>query len=982
MSASLFERFPSFFDLEFVRQSHPSAADVSDADLLKDLLDVENRVPLRPNPIFDCSYYTSVGLGVRRGAVLNPIVHYLQQGDFEGVQPNLFFSPRYYRQHTPDARSPEINAVEHALQREVTELVHLHPLVDLDHIRAQLPGMDAQTLLSGLFAGTLGRLDPHPLFLLECLERSAGRLFRSVGEGLAHYLEHPGDLQTHHLFDPGYYLDQLGAVATGPKALIHYLQSSGAVDPHPLFDSVFYRRQVLKQSGVSPDSPLLHFVTQTSELQISPSAFFDLTFYRQISRCGDDALRHYLFEGGFRHFTPHPLIDLDDYHGNRPTGRTVSDIPAVDVALRAQGDEPLDINLFDPDFVAEAWPSEDGGFRSPAHAYFTMGLVEGQLPCAMFSKPYMLRSVALNDAGSDPGLAQYFRTGLHRRQRILFAVPDLEASAENDSVLELLRLFSQLSGVETITLADTPGALEGEFRQYSHVHILEGEASPESAESENPDIRIDRFLQLLGGNKPVIAFCDQPERSATHLLLSARQIPVIPIVSRLGGIEAREFLPGLMASSPATFFHSPAELERARLEVPHASHLDRSACVQYVNARPSRSSGRAAARRRIGVPQDAHVVLGGGGFTLEAGLDEFASVARRCFQAADHVDNLYFFWMGEGSTRPHSLHFYVSLHNTLSGLDGRVQFAPEDVEVQTLCEAADVFLQPCAHQPAMPLVLGAAAAGCPMVICSASGGFDSLFDPAFCFSYAECDLDAARDAVNCLLRDKHLHARCSAAAGPIVRAAWDFDALINRLIDTVNQHASASIELPAHRSELADGWDVYIRGRAEELMSLEVLHDWTEILAGKLICVGGRFEPEIDAVVQSSDFGDHAVYQPEDDGKASLSVALKSAILDQSAAKSLFVDLEDVLTEQALQRCTGRRVLLVNRRRENIGQLYELGLSFDEIYVPQADLIAQMERLNPLIAARMVVLETGSSTQEGVGKEDCSKRILSTAGPD
>lgn len=966
MTVSLFEKHPGFFDFDFVRQNSPKACGLSDDELLAQLLDRRNTQPFAPNPIFDCRYYAQSAAFAFAHDDANPIVHYLERGDFEGLPPNLFFCPTYYRRNNTDARTPGTNSVAHALMTGLSVLSAPHLLVDVNHISSQMPAMEMEAVVRDLFAGLLGRVDLHPLFCLECVERSVGRAFETVAEAFAAYLEHPGDVQTHPLLDPDFYADQLGENTVPRRALVHYLECHGAHDPHPLFDGAKYRSQVFDQWGTSVDIPLLHFATQIVQSQLSPSPFFDLPFYREVTGCGDDVFKHYLHEGGFRHYPPHPLIDLDDHHAAKAAGLALSEIPAVDVALRARRGVVLGINLVDTDFLEDQSGSDAPVTVTPIEAYFVDGLREGAAPSEMFSLPYMLRSVRSSGARSEGALKRYFESGLHKRPRVLFALPNLRATPENGNLLELMRVFSRMPSVETITLSELPGELEPDFRAYSHVQVLEEEPSPETIEQQPLEQRVGRFLRVLGANVPAIAICDQPERSELSKLLAASGIPIIPIVGKLSESALHDQLPGIIKSSSTVLFHSPAGFENARLEGVMALPQERNVFVQFVKRQPDCLPNKAGARWRIGVPETAKLVLGGGDLTLDSGLEEFVSIARRCLQQDDHANDLYFVWAGEGPTHPHSLHFYVSLHNRLRGFDQRILIAPSDVETHVLCDAADVVLQPVSGDPAVSLLLEATASGCPMVISSAAGGFDELYDAEVCLSYRHCDLDGACKALHSLLQDPELYDRYSSAAAWKIRARWSFDVLVNRFIDEVGRHASTPVRLPLYQAAVPREWDVYMRGRASELEALQVLHGQIGLDDWKLICLCGEQELGVDEVITASTAGDHAVYQIARAENGAIEDGLKTAVLDHSAPKSVFVNLHDVLSEQILQCCQSRRVLLLSGQVDVTGRLYDLGLLFDEIFVSDADTIDQMHDLNPLIASRMVMLPAGGHVERPI----------------
>jgi GT2 family glycosyltransferase len=139
----------------------------------------------------------------------------------------------------------------------------------------------------------------------------------TVRQPLRHYL-HEGWRQgycPHPLFDTAYYLEQHPDVAAaGIAPLLHYL-TQGATEerhPHPCFDTAFYRQQVADTAGLPP---LVHYLQSGG--RYDPHPLFATTFYEQqcpaAARRGINPLVHYLTEGGFCGFDPHPLFDSSFY---------------------------------------------------------------------------------------------------------------------------------------------------------------------------------------------------------------------------------------------------------------------------------------------------------------------------------------------------------------------------------------------------------------------------------------------------------------------------------------------------------------------------------------------------------------------------------------------------------------------------------------------------------------------------------------------
>lgn len=956
MTAPLYDQFPGFFDLKFIRQQGRIAKWVSDKRVLAKLVDEKNSSPLRPNPIFDCSFYAKTSRCAEMGGVANPIVHYLQAGDLEGVHPNLFFSPDHYRRRHSIARAPHVNTVELAMLAGIANVEHPHPLVDIDHLAEQLGRPDRDVLVADLFANRLGRVDPHPLFSLDCLERCTGATFRTVGEAVRYFLEQPYDIQTHHLLDPVYYFEQLGDVTHGAKALLHYLAGDGALDPHPLFDSAYYCRRVFDLCGTVVRHPLLHYAKEGVLRGIDPSPYFNSAFYQKASCCSGEALKHYLLEGGHKHLPPHPLVDMEAYWQSKPYTPALSEVPAVDLALQMKTQEPSSISLFDPEYYRAIDPDTVNSFPSSSAAYFTKGFEEGDPPSEMFSVPYALNALDWGADSSENVIARYFQERLHERNRMLFAVPNLDATQENQNMLAIVQALSKMPEVEIILLAEQCGALEQEFRRHAHLHLLGFKASCEDVSLEEARGRVDRFLGLLGSNPPAIAFCDGAETSNVHKFLSSCGIPVVSIIGNWDGSAAGDRFTELLAGSCSVMFHSPLALAQVKSVHPDLPCDLASSCLCFSDTRHSEISMRTVVRRALGLPGDAFVVLGGGGLSLDDGLDEFATVMRRLCHAKCNTNNVYFVWTGDGFTGAHSLYFYVAQQNRLAGVDRRMILAPKELNRHSLFEASDIFLQPATPTPPFNMILEALASGTPIVISRSAGGFDELFNDEYCIAYDHCDLDAACAALSNFKEDGALFASCSAAAALNAAANWSEEAALRLVVDTINQHSHLSLQLPLQPDEPDDLCNIYVRGRSDEAQIYERIQDHLGPAQRKMICLGGRFEPEIEEVVRAPQIAGSAVYQPESNDAVSLQSAMAAAISDQRGSVSVFIDLHDVLTEEALSGCDGRKILVVSQPRENADQLYQLGMLLDELHVPDAAMIERMKSVNPLVASRMFVL--------------------------
>jgi len=177
--------------------------------------------------LFDAAYYRAAYPDVAAAGV-NPLLHFITAGAFEGRNPHPLFDTGYYLRKYPDVMAAGVNPLGHYLKYGAAEGRQPHPLFDPTYYLEHNPDVRK----SGM----------NPL-LHYCLHGAA--------EGR----------QPHPWFEPKYYWSQCPrARASGGNPLVHFLlQGSECCKPHPSFDCDYYRRE-------NPDvararmNPLVHYV--------------------------------------------------------------------------------------------------------------------------------------------------------------------------------------------------------------------------------------------------------------------------------------------------------------------------------------------------------------------------------------------------------------------------------------------------------------------------------------------------------------------------------------------------------------------------------------------------------------------------------------------------------------------------------------------------------------------------------------------------
>jgi hypothetical protein len=152
--------------------------------------------------LFDADYCASAG---RRF----PLLHFLVESAYQGVQPHPLFDPAFYLRKYPDVAAAGVNPLCHYLKYGARELRQPHPLFD--------PGF---------------YLDRNP------------DIRRAGVNPLVHYVRHGAaeDRKPHPLFEPSHYRNSCEEAPGGSERLLaHFVESgAGAANPHPLFDCEAY----------------------------------------------------------------------------------------------------------------------------------------------------------------------------------------------------------------------------------------------------------------------------------------------------------------------------------------------------------------------------------------------------------------------------------------------------------------------------------------------------------------------------------------------------------------------------------------------------------------------------------------------------------------------------------------------------------------------------------------------------------------------
>ena len=271
-----------------------------------------------------------------------------------------------------------------------------------------------------LSVGEAAGLSPHPLFEPRWYLRQIGAALGETG-ALGHYraVGARAGLSPHPLFDPVWYLGQLPpaeADRARSDPLLHFLARGArfGADPHPLFDAK--RVEACRPAGqLSEGNPLLDHILRGPAAREAPHALFDTEWYLEqhgdeVEAAGVSALQHYLEVGVERGYDPHPLFDAVFYRARHMVAGDPGD-PLSDYVARSPG-EVLDPHpLFDARWYVETYRPTLPPGRTGLQHYLEEGAAAGWNPHPLFHAAfYLIRNEAVAGRGENP-LRHYVVSG-------------------------------------------------------------------------------------------------------------------------------------------------------------------------------------------------------------------------------------------------------------------------------------------------------------------------------------------------------------------------------------------------------------------------------------------------------------------------------------------------------------------------------------------------------------------------------------------
>ena len=256
--------------------------------------------------------------------IKNPVLHYIERGWRDGLDPNPLFNSDWYLSSNPDVAASGENPLVHYIVHGSTEGRAPHPLFDSGWYAFRyrdVADAGADPLAHYLRNGAVERRDPHPLFSAAWYVTHYPDVHEAGINPLIHYIRYGAaeGRDPHPLFNTSWYLARNpDAALAGENPLAYYLRhgSESRSDPHPLFDSDWYVRQS-PDLATTRENPLVHFVRYGAAQGYDPNPFFDtdwyLAQYPDTAAAGENALIHYVRAGAVERRNPSPIFHAQWY---------------------------------------------------------------------------------------------------------------------------------------------------------------------------------------------------------------------------------------------------------------------------------------------------------------------------------------------------------------------------------------------------------------------------------------------------------------------------------------------------------------------------------------------------------------------------------------------------------------------------------------------------------------------------------------------
>ncbi len=387
------------------------------------------------------------------------------------------------------------------------------------------------------------------------------------------------------------------------------------------------------------------------------------------------------------------------------------------------------------------------------------------------------------------------------RPRLIFVSHEASRTGAPLIILNLIKQFAAMGGLNCETLLHNGGTILDGFRQFGPTDVLN---LPRQA-SDELTRRVSKTVMREKQNLPLVAICNSMESRFIGAALAGLGIPVMSLIHELASSYTVDDFQIVYQSSQKIVF--PAEAVRNSANSKVTLPIGKSVVLPQGLLNPefgqsiSAEKAREQIRRELNIPEKSFLVLGCGTLDLRKGIDHFVNVARAVHRQSSTDRPLHFVWVGEGPRWTHSPFHYVRIDLDNSPAKPFVHFIGERANVEPWFVGADAFLMTSRVDPFPCVIHEAMAVGLPILAYAESGGAaEALSDGAgLIVPYADYEQSAA--ALRLLVDQPNVVRAMREKSKQRVATNYRFSDYAQRIIDLANsiatQHPNASNRIRA-----------------------------------------------------------------------------------------------------------------------------------------------------------------------------------------
>jgi glycosyltransferase involved in cell wall biosynthesis/GT2 family glycosyltransferase len=576
------------------------------------------------------------------------------------------------------------------------------------------------------------------------------------------------------------------------------------------FDPEFYLNQNPDVAASKVD-PAIHYLTHGWREGRDPSAHFSTTgylaMYPDVASGGMNPLVHYLRYG---------------QHENRAPGR---DLPLDDAALIAK---IRSSGLFDAKFYLATNPDVAAAEIDPVVHYLNFGWREGRDPSKHFgSSSYLASNPDVAAAGINP-LVHYLQYGLREKRSIanflssgmtqasgglsdvplsipnrkgpkaVFVTHDLNIGGAPVLLGNIARWFQNHTNYDVRIVAMTAGPLASVMERIAPLHIV---GTREIADALVADHQ-SRLIDFIG-EEPAFTFINSVAAGG-YFKIDPYKAPTfayiheMPAIMKMFEKQARPLL-----ERADHIFCGGSVVYKYFAEVEGFSKVKITNIPAFIdeplNSRLLTAADKITARKQLGLPPEAKLVVGCGVAHWRKQPDVFVRMAAEI--ALTRGRDVRFVWVGDGEDIPDLGKLARKLN-----VSHLVEFVGHREDFRSFLEAADVFALPSSEDPFPLVCLEAGLAGTPSVVFREATGMTAVIEPEgkppAGLAVPLGDEQAFIAAVDQLLNDGDMCAAMGRAARERVLENYVTDkgcaALLGKIRAVANLSPTVSVVVPSY----------------------------------------------------------------------------------------------------------------------------------------------------------------------------------------